>query len=90
MTDNIVKFGGKDAEDEGKIILVCGACGCLTHYITGDHRVECANCAADMTPEEGEWRAHLPDIPKRDADIHTTEGLVSSTVLGNVSPALLS
>lgn len=89
MDDNVVDFRSGGGEGNGgdgekpEVVLVCTHCECMTHYINADMSVRCASCEAFTTPEEGEWRRHLPDKPEEVGELATTEGLVASKVLGN-------
>ncbi|KKM97293.1 hypothetical protein LCGC14_1169570 [marine sediment metagenome] len=52
MSGNVVSFPVKKEADEDRI-WIC-ECGCQTHYVHEDGRIECALCEKITT--EGNWR----------------------------------
>lgn len=63
-----------------ELVLVCGRCGCMTHYIHEDY-AECSNCSTNMGVDTSEWRRELPPASEDRDGVGDTGGLISNTVM---------
>lgn len=74
----VVPIAHKPVED---VVLMCGNCHCLSHYISADYRVQCAGCGQYISDKDGEWVLNLPPVP--DEVQQAPDDMVEHAVVGN-------
>lgn len=73
MSDNVIRFEPKGADEElERLIWVCD-CGCTVHYHYSDGSIVCSACKTEQCIDcLGEWRSRLPDTPDEPKELDET------------------